>query len=63
MAQVADDKTTPEDVFRASDPEKNAEPECISTPFVLDQFDDPDEGLSEEERVKKVSVFNLMLSF
>lgn len=61
MTQVApaEDKHVPDDVSRASDPEKMVEPGCtLSSPSALDQFDDPDEGLSDEERAKRVSLSN-----
>lgn len=54
---MAAEKPLPDDVSGTSDPEKNVKP-CIAIPSVLDQFEDPDEGLSEEERAKKVSLFS-----
>lgn len=61
MTQMApaEDKPISDDLSRASDPEKNVEPGCVlSSPSALDQFEDPDEGLSDEERAKKVSLSN-----
>lgn len=61
MTQMApaEDKPLSDDLSRASDPEKNVEPACVlSSPSALDQFEDPDEGLSDEERAKKVSLSN-----
>jgi len=47
-----------DNVSRVSDPEKEVRPgnapEGVSK---LDRFEDPDEGVSEEERAKRVSVY------
>lgn len=46
-----------DNVSRVSDPEKEFRPGDGHDETQLDRFEDPDEGVSEEERAKRVSLF------
>lgn len=54
---MTDKPVVGDDGARVSDTEKSVESGCVSTELrsQLDQFEDPDQGLSIEERAKKVS--------
>lgn len=54
---MTDKPVVGDDGARVSDTEKSVESGCVSTELhsQLDQFEDPDQGLSVEERAKKVS--------
>lgn len=45
-----------DNVSRVSDPEKEVRPGDGHEEPKLDRFEDPDEGVSEEERAKRVSI-------
>jgi len=45
-----------DNVSRVSDPEKEVQPGNEPEESKLDRFEDPDEGVSEEERAKRVSL-------
>lgn len=53
---TATDIKAEDNVSRVSDPEKDVQPGTNLPESKLDRFEDPDEGVSEQERAKRVSL-------